>query len=236
MSVELIDKVKTRGYWRVNFRPRVFAEKLSSMDACADMVRRQSVALRGWHYPVFLEGELDHGGTIRCGEYLQGWADWWSFLEVWRLFKSGQFLHYFALRDDWMERDGWASAEQKATPPGTRLSAISTIYQVTEMMEFLRRLTAAGLYDEGVAVELALHNLKGRELWMDDAMRIPFFQRHVTGAEELKWSYTLSKDEAIGGSSRLVVGVLLTLFDAFGWEPSEGTLRDEHARALGGRV
>jgi hypothetical protein len=42
MKEGLIDKIKSNGYWRINFQPLVDSIKLKSIDDCAQIVEKNS--------------------------------------------------------------------------------------------------------------------------------------------------------------------------------------------------
>jgi hypothetical protein len=60
---------------------------------------KRSFTSSGWDYP-----HVDHHNEVARG------ADWVGQecqledeLEVWRLYQSGQFVHYFAMADEWRD-------------------------------------------------------------------------------------------------------------------------------------
>lgn len=76
MKAGLLDKIKSRGYWRINFQPLVAVRKLESIAACKDMVERNTVELRGWDYPHFSKRVDADSGVETGNDYYQGWIDW----------------------------------------------------------------------------------------------------------------------------------------------------------------
>ena len=97
MTPELLEKIKSRGYWRINLQPLVKAEKLPSIDRCQEIVEQNAVKLRGWEYPAILQGAPDVQRT-RTQTYFELANDWQNHIEFWRMYRSGQFLHYLALQ------------------------------------------------------------------------------------------------------------------------------------------
>src|ERR1700752_3656587 len=158
MKPELVEKIRSRGYWRTNFEPLVAKQKLR-LGECRDIVEKNSVGLRGWNYPHYPRRIADDSGLEPGANYYEGWIDWWSHLEFWRMYESGQFLHYVALVEDWQEKDGWMDSREQRIEPKTVIGITgSIVYELTEIYEFLSRLAAAGVYDEGVRTNVSLNN------------------------------------------------------------------------------
>lgn len=237
MTQKLIDKIKSRGYWRINFQPLVFGQKIKTIGECKDLIQKNSVRLRGWDYPHFPQRVDDDTGTEPAAEYFAGWIDWNNHKEFWRMYKSGQFLHYIALREDWLEEDDWHHNLSKEIKPMTSLGVVgSVIYQMTEIFEFLSRITNAGIYDEGVSVSIILKNTKGRELWIEDGNRMPFIFPHKTGADNIEFAKQYSKDELISKPKELAIEAILLIFDSFGWDnPSMDVIRKDQENFLSGK-
>ncbi len=217
MKPELIEKIKSRGYWRINFQPLVHVQKLK-LGECRDIVEKYNVELRGWNYPHFPRRIGDDTGLDPCENFYEGWVDWRNHTEFWRMYESGQFLHYLALREDWMESDDWVNVHQLRISPKTVIGIIgSIIWQLTEIYEFLSRLTTTGIYDDGVRVFISLNNTKGRKLWIDDTIRIGFSTDYKTGAEKIEFTKKYTKEDVITTPKELAFEVIIYICDRFGW-------------------
>jgi hypothetical protein len=221
MKPGLIETIKSRGYWRVNYQPLTATVRLTTMNECKAIVQKNTVKLRGWDYPHFSINNDNKGSTAPAGEYFEGWVDWQGFKEFWRMYKSGQFLHYRNLREDWLDENNlygsWAS---KIKPLSVLAVFTSVIYEATEAFEFLSRLAQNGLYEEGVAVQMSLHNIQGRRLWLDDQSRAPFIYPRETQAKEFSWTQTYTKDKVVKDSKTCSKILIQQLVDYFGWNPS----------------
>lgn len=237
MKTGLLEKIKGNGYWRVNFQPLVATTKIKTLQECRDLVEKNSVELRGWDYPHFPRKNDENSGTAPAGDFFEGWEDWAIFKEFWRMYKSGQFLYYRGLREDWLAEDDWRPGLANKIKPGTRLAMLSSvIYELTEVFQFLSRLVQAGLYDEGVLVNLSVHNLKDRELWVDDEMRLGFHFPKKTSATELKFELNYTKEQLISDPKGLANDVILQVFDAFGWNPPKDQIIKDQDKFLSGRA
>jgi hypothetical protein len=237
MKAGLIDRIRSRGYWRINFQPRLLLVEKLSLGKCHDAVEKNVLKLRGWQYPYIPVKNDSQQGALPSGEYFEAWIDWWNHIEYWRSYRSHQFLHYLALREDWFEESDWEKHHAKAIAPGQALGTTRTIWQITEIFEFLSRLGRDGHYPSGVIVSLSLENTKGRQLWVDDPQRMPFFDEKRTGAERIEIKREISLQESATEGAEIARSVLIELFDHFGWTgPSVENIRSQQDQLLSGKL
>ena len=208
MKDGLLEKIQSYGHWRVNFRPATPLNAPLTFQQCRDLVRDNAVSIRGWDFPHQSHRQDDEGGWLRGAGYHEGWCDWWGFHEFWRMYQSGQFLSYNALREDTKEEGR----------PGT-LSIIGTIYSMTEFIEFAHRLHKAGLYGDGVCITIQLRNAMNRSLDVGPS-RMPFFDRKESSVEEICLERKLSVAQIGDDHQVIAIELLSELFDYFGWNPS----------------
>ena len=154
------EKIAARGYWRIHFRPSTYDVRLKKLLECKEIVRKNIINYRGWYYPHFPK-ELN---VVAGSNFYQGTTDWEGHIELWRMYQSGQFIHYRAFREDWAQENSSIPAEFKL-PQMQFLGILETLYLVTEVFEYLSRLTQAGLYEEGVNVYITLEKTRNRQLY-----------------------------------------------------------------------
>lgn len=228
MSDGILKKIKSRGYWRVNFRPITFVkEKITPVTRCKEIVRNAVVELRGWDYPHFPSDSQE----IRTAQnYIEAWIDWGAFKELWRMYQSGQFIHYLGLRED---EPFWMDPPLRTLPPGTVLGIVGVVFTVTEIFEFLARLSKQGIYEDGVSVDIGLFNTKSRELKVFDPGRAPLFGKYISGNSEIRFSKQYSEKETLEQSKDLALEVILRIFRRFNWDnPPLETIRSDQQRLL----
>lgn len=218
MKDGLLDEIKNLGHWRVNFRPLIPLEQSLSFQQCSDLVRDNAVSLRGWDFPHFPRRQDNEGGWLRDEKFFEGWCDWWSYHEFWRMYKSGQFLSYNALREDTSDEDG---GRRRGT-----LAILNTIYTITEFVEFAHRLHIAELYRDGVTIMISLRNTAGRYLDVGPN-RMPFFERKRTEAEPINLNRTLEIDQIRDMHREIAVDFLSEIFDYFGWNPAREQIAND---------
>jgi hypothetical protein len=223
MKKELLDKIKTYGYWRINFEPLVDSQKFKTLVGCREAVVNNSVSLRGWDYPHIPRRMDDDDGMAAGKNYYEGWTDWWNHIEFWRMYQSGQFLHYFAVHEDWLELEGWdgllGRAQKKpAVKPLEVLNVVGGVtYQITEVFQFLSRLAAAGVYDEGVRVSITVYKTEGRRLWTGDSNRHLWgeYKAHV---EDIEFKKEFTRDEILANPKGCALEAILYVLTLFNWD------------------
>ena len=156
---ELEKKIRSRGYWRVVIRPSGFIAERARLRDLEQIARDSVIQLRGWDYPHFPKE-----GVTRGNDFIEALTDveWLSHIELWRLYQSGQFVHLFAMREDWVE--GTPMAGLGNVKPGTLLSYESTLYTITEIFLFAARLAQRMALGPEVIVEYSLVDLLNRRL------------------------------------------------------------------------
>lgn len=218
MKAGLLEKIQGFGYWRVNFRPATPPDPQISFQQCLELVRDNAVSIRGWDYPHLSHRQDEEGGWSRGDGFHEAWCDWWGFYEFWRMYKSGQFLSYNALREDTKDEGR----------PGT-LSILSTIYTISEFVEFAHRLHRAGPYRDGVDIMIELRNTKNRTLEVGPT-RLPFFDRKESSAAAISLQRTLSAAQIENDHQVIAIDLLVELFDYFGWNPTREQLMADQAK------
>ncbi|TWC90146.1 hypothetical protein FB593_1011426 [Rhizobium sp. SJZ105] len=214
------DLIKSTGYTRVVIRPQRNPESISTADA-KRIVEASSVSLRGWDYPHISHRNDNSGGFDNFAEFTQNWCDWHHHREFWRMYKSGQFLHYKSLRED-------LTNEEHVPKHRPVVGVGSLIFTVTEVVEFAHRLFRHGLYAGGTQIDFTLGRSHGRELWMDEPNRMPFTVRRVTSSKSVKVERTLDASQLLGGDPKEPArSMLVEIFDAFGWRPSSDLLQSK---------
>lgn len=240
MKDGLIDTIKSRGYWRINFQPLVDRTQLSSLGECLEIVQRSAVKFRGWDYPHIPVRNDVYGGLVLADNHYIGWTDWFQFKEFWHMYLSGQFLHYLALREDWdrenFAKRGWTEIETIA--PGKLLDYVGGLtYQLTEVFQFLGRLAAANIYNEGVRVSISLHNTKDRRLWTEIVFRIPLMGEYITPLPDIRFEGHYSREQVVATPKELAEQAIVHFIDRFRWhKPNLEMIRQDQENLLSGRA
>lgn len=215
MNDDFINTIKSRGYWRINFQPTGKPANLS-LKECEELVDKNSVRLRGWYYPFYGHGSADNHGISNYNNYVGGWIDAGEFKEFWRIYQSGQFLHYSAVQEDWLTPDtNTIRHNPDEVEPGKYLNFVGSLTMYfTEIIEFLTRLHRSGLYPDGVSVKISLHNTKGRELTSFEGFR-HLSTVKKTQEDPVVFQRSYSPDELSKSARDLAIEPIQRFFELF---------------------
>ncbi|MBT7188371.1 hypothetical protein HN911_13705 [Candidatus Bathyarchaeota archaeon] len=190
------------------------------MAKCSEIIQDSIVSLRGWDYP-----HINRDGTVNGQDWVESECDWSTHIEYWRFYQSGQFIHHMALQEDY------------AYEGENILSIISTLYQVTEIFEFVARLTAKGIYSEGMDLSISLHNTENRTLKITDPLRSPLFADHTCRQPQIVYQESFSQDELLGKSRALALFATEHVFERFNWNnPPINIMAEDQLKLLERRL
>lgn len=216
MSAPLIEKLASRGYWRVEIRPTDFVDRrVPSTKVLQKAIEKARVEMRGWDFP-----HIDRSWDLPESQSSIGVdTDWSSHVETWRAFLSGQFVYRGGVWTDWLDQHHFGGGGQK-WKPGTGMPIVSSLWSLTEFCEFAARLSQTEAGGDSMFVELSFHGLKGRVLFGDHERRAWFESYGPAKLNDFVFSRTLSRAELISTAAKIAVSCAAELFEAFGWQAS----------------
>jgi len=221
----VLDKIRTRGYWRVVIRPASFEERhIPHYSDLLPIIQKNSVRLRGWDYPHIDSNNQPLNKTDWVGQEFE----WQDELEVWRFYTSGQFIHFFAMAGEWRDQSTvWPP--EPGWNPGRFLYYIPTIYSFVEIFEFASRLALSPAGAAAMHVEIELKGLQGRRLVSTDVM-VPLRGNYVTQVPNWNHSWEGSQTELITQRLELAAVATRELYARFGLDLSLEILARLQAR------
>ncbi len=220
-----IEKIHSRGYWRVNIHPTMFKKDRFTLSQCTEIMESSVVRLRVSPYPYLREGEIIVGGK----DWIEWSGEYDCYIEYWRYYRSGQFIHHFACYEDWMPSDNiTTSAIRKLRKAGeSYLSLTPTIFSITEIFEFAARLAAKNAFTPGAVLSIKLENIKDRTLIWDSflghTLSIPtkvhmgLRKSHIP---EIEFEGTFSDTDLLSRSSELALDAVESIFGQFNVDTS----------------
>lgn len=223
VSDPLVEKIRSRGHWRVVVRPKHFVERrVPQAASLLPIIERCSVQLRGWDYP-----HVDRQGRSPRGQRWVGQGtDWSHYVEYWRFYQSGQFVHLFGLREDWLDQSH-ADVRRAELGADKVLWVWSALFEFTEIFEFAARLAVTPAGDSEMLVEIGLHGLTGRRLVDADA-RPSFFGldlRREVAEDKFVRDAAFQRDDLIANRRDLAIEYARDLYGMFGFDASTEALR-----------
>lgn len=222
MKEGLLEKIQGAGHWRILIRPITPLDEKLSIARCREAVSKANVELRGWDYPHVLFRNDESGGYSNADGYFEHWTDWLSHIEFWRMFQSGQFLHYRGMWEEWDEFNNM--------PAKPFLSIEGAIYLFTEVAEFAARLTGYADMKDGVSISIGAHQTAGRRLWVG-RNRIQFWEPKETAAASISIVKNLTTDGSTS-PAQISLEMIKEFFDRFGWNPEDDQVRRDQDRLL----
>jgi Putative DNA-binding domain len=220
----IFDSIKRGGYWRIIVKPTHYKEnRIESLSKCKERLYHSKLSLRGWDFPHFRDLESGNG-------FIQSSEDFAQYKELFRFFKSGQFIYYKAMYEEYMD------ASYKTNGKG--LEILSTLLLFTEIFEFASRLFQQEDMGDKVTVLIEGFDLKGRKLFFYEPTR-RLFRDYVSNIEdEAKIEVDVDVERLISESGNLAIKASNELFERFGWDTDavQGLFKEQQQKLLTGRI
>lgn len=213
---EIIKEIKKRGFWDITIRPTVFIkDRMKNKEEALNVIRESVVELRGWDYPHIRDRD---GNPHNIADGIEKYIFWENYVEIWRLFLSGQFIHLLALREDWLTppQKSRIAFVQNQNVKNT-LGVTGTLFTITEIFEFAKRLAVKGIFGEEVAIDIVLNNTEGRGLLVDSPGRLPFLRPKVCFASKWEYNKVFSVPDLVQNYKDLAFEAITELFELFNW-------------------
>jgi len=238
---EVIKKIKSKGYWEINIHPDIYNSQRIEKPRIKEIIRSAIVELRGWDYPHFRDSE---GEPYPILNGIEKYIDWSNHIEFWRMTQSANFYHLLALREDWIEPErykymdiGWGNNEDLKNKRW--LGVFGTLYTLTEIFEFAKRLARQNIFDENIVIEVKLCDLENRILVVDSSSKVPFIWERKARIKE-PWSYhknLFSVNDVLSKADELALDAFIDLVYLFGWDnPPVESLKNDQQKFLQGRI
>lgn len=229
-----LGKIKQKGYWKVAIQPLTYKkDRIVSLTQCKNIIGNAIVSLRGWPYPYY------NNQAEQFQDHLQVDVDFEPHIEFWRLYLSGQFVHFIALNEDWLDYQRMSQQDSRFRnlKPGDILGFDLMVYDITEICEFISRLGKQKLFSEGVQLELTLVNTENRKLFIFDFNRADFFTDYRTSDNTLSYVVKVAEQEAIQDTKQNALNAILFFIDKFGWDkPNIESIKDMQQKLLERRL
>ena len=218
---EILEKLKSRGYWRILVRPAEFvATRVQSLLGLGEIVRKSALELRGWDFPhITLHTNLDIGL-----DWVGQEVDWSEHVESWRLYQSGQFAFYGSILDDWQDQSIWESLKPDWRA-GQYLSVFDTIARFTAAYEFASRISLTEAGGEMISIHVTIVGLRGRELRIDHPRRSGFSYPRTAAIPEFPFKVSVPRAQLVAEARELALVNANELFTRFNWTPGVEFLR-----------
>ena len=226
---QLLQKIKSKGYWRVNIRPTEYQERrIETLSEVRALVKSCQVSFRGWDYPFWEDKDLRNEG-----EFVECSIDWDRFIEYIRFYRSGQFIHVFSALEDLLDhKEMFKNRYPPPTPRAGYLSVIGVVYLATEIFEFATRLASKGLLRPKAFISVQLNNMNDHQLEMFDISRMLFREYVCTSINPIVFEREVTEDELISNGDHLALDLAIEVFENFNWNDPPRQVFAEDQRKL----
>ncbi len=237
----LAPQIKQGPHWRVLVRPMPYAESRMTMSDLAGALQRTTVRMRGWDFP-----HLDrHSPLERGADFVGSSSSFMGHLEYWHFYQSAQLVYLSSVREvtepGWEEKLRQGAAHRIVVPsesfdwnrvPGF-IEMRNFIYTVTEVFEFAARLALDLEEPEAMSVTIALNNIQGFVLTVDDVHR-GWWEYCPAQVESLEHAWMSKVADLVADSSAVSLEAVVWFFERFGWDhPNVEAIRQDQAEMLG---
>lgn len=217
----VLDKLKTRGYWRIELRPTKFQKEQFTLKECKGLIEQNQVRLRGWYFPHM---SINHGDFFNAEDHVVGFVNWSEHCEIFKMYRSGQFVYYLNFWEDWINYSPYGfnvQFENGKTRPNVK-EVIMTLYTVTEIFLFASRLASSQFGDKTMHLSIELKNCENRGLILDQFGR-SLNQLYICKIPEFKIVKDIPLQEIITNYASLALDTTFEIFQHFNWDYSQGT-------------
>ncbi len=228
-----LEKIKSNGYWSIIFQP-VKNENISLILDIRTALEKAQVK-KDWDFPVIPRDHNDRARIMNGSDFYGAASDYGRRKEYWKFFKSGQFVFYSALTEDWWADDHLLKNHAGNLHAGMYVTMFSSIiYQLTAMVDFLARLGSQGMYKDGVRLLITLNNVAERLLYPDSSGRYPFMIPKKNSSPVITLEETYAIEDIVQNSTVVSNKFILQVLDAFGYNPDRTTILQDQNRYLAG--
>jgi hypothetical protein len=219
MTKELLEKIKSQGYWKIVIRPTNYNSVLiSDINKCKKIIQDNKLSLRGWDYPC-----IDVSGITRASDNsIHSFCNWseGNVYEYWRFYQNGQFVHFFSMREAFrISEEEKKNFQSEFNVPHVNkfLSILSTLYSVTEIYKFASNISKEIIGIEGVEIIIELHGVKDRMLMFWDNFRRHLSRSYICEYENdvLMEKTVVSKQDIIKKFDELALDATIEIFKKF---------------------
>lgn len=212
------EKIKSKCHWEVLIRPSAFdAHRISNRHVLSRIIRGATVTYQGFLFPHMSEAESLESGADWVGQFF----DRGEYLELWRVYLSGQFFHLSANHTDWGY--SYSVSPFARLKDGEPFIGVGySLFRFTLAFEFAARLAFTEMGDDAMHIEMKVGGLRQHRLVADDPNRADFMHQPRAGLNDFLVTRDLSKAELAAAPRDLALAAASEFFKSFDEElPTE---------------
>jgi len=235
-SDDLIKEVKNSPNWEVIIRPSDFEnDRVEKLVDLQKMISACRVSLRGWDFP-----HADHNEIKNGNGYIFSGNNWFDTIEYWRLFKSLQFVYISNIRENSPENIKNASGASWGDFDNSKatgyLSIVNTVFRITEIFEFARRLIENEFITSSIEIVIKLNGVKNFKLFYWEKTRL-LNGPYLCATNSIEVKSKMRSDEFLTKAYDEAIGKVIEIFEYFNWnDPPRKMLSEDQRKLLENRV
>lgn len=220
----LRDEIKAKGYWQTVIRPARHVEnRIKRLDVVPQALMDLSINRRGWDFPHI---ERNDTATQIGNDWVGQDTVWQEFRELWRVTRSGQFMHVGGIRYDWGE-ERYLSPLQRLETGAALMGIGDSLHRLSEIFEFAQRWGGLVAESESIKLMLEIGGLRNRQLVVDHPSRAGTSMHYVSrAAEPFVWAGEIQPGTSLEELWSEARTVATMLFTRFGFSANTQVLED----------
>lgn len=221
---DIQNKLESVGHIKVVFEPDIYLEDRIPKRRLEDVLNEAAVSLRGWNYPhIPIQDKETSKRPYSIGSAVEFYTHWDKFIEIFRLYQSGQFLAKTSLFEDTL-----GQLRGKDLPPGKYLDFLGLIYRITEINLFISNLiTATDI--QGGRLFITISKTRDRELEsIFDNNIMSFMGGYVCRMNEVEVQENFDREKILNQPLIVAREIIKKIFEDFNWKNYSETMIQTH--------
>jgi len=222
---ELVKEIKSQAHWRIEIHSTEYqAKRLPTRPGMEDLLSKATVSLRGWPYPYYGIRAED---LAYNGKWLEGKINWERYMEYWRLYESGQWIHYTNVRTAGIPRE--EIFRQRSPLPPQHAGYISVrgeiLFTLTEILHFAIGLGQGGVLEPEAFLSIELHNTKDYMLF--ESFDRFFRDGYVNPSDApITFEHKLPPSELPALADKMALDMAIKVYSIYNWIPANAAIRN----------
>jgi len=210
---DLTERIKSKGYWRVVICPTSFERlRIPTFSKLQELAQACNVHWRGWDYP-----HLETHVVQNKQDWIESSVDWEYFIEYWRLYRSGQFIHLFALHEEHMDIKKSLPIRYPPRPKRAGyVDFVSVTYTITEIFEFATRMANKDILRPAAFISIGLYNMENHQLATFGGRFLPDNYAYTTN-DPIVIEKEIPQQELISRPDEFALDFIVEIFERFNW-------------------
>jgi len=231
---ELLEKIKSKGYWEILIRPLQLQNRFSKMEA-QSILKELSVKHFGWIFPVVSSNNEE---CFLGQNYVEGVFDNSGGAEVWRLYQTGQFIYYRTFVEDWQSGPWYTGFESRRKEETlSKVKGINILVnEITMIFDLASRFLNSEKFGNQLKIKIILRDVLNRTLATDNPMAM-LYGDYTCRIPDISWEKIYSKED-LDNFPGCAMEMLMEATSLFNWtkDERETSMVDAQKQFLEGKI